>query len=64
MNDYDYFTLSYDPNPSGRFRTVDQGYWFAKSVTGHVGDGLTPQDALAHLVISMAKDLKDYQDGE
>lgn len=59
MKDYEYFTLQYDPNPSGRFREIHQGYWYAKAITGQDGDGLTPQDAMANLIISMAKALKN-----
>lgn len=55
MKDFEYFEIRYDPNPSGRFRDINQGYWYAKSITGHDGDGLTPQDAMASLIIALAK---------
>lgn len=61
MNDWEHFTLQYDPNPSGRYRDTGQGYWAAKTDLGYIGDGPTPEAALAALVIEMSKALRDAE---
>lgn len=62
--DWEYFKLQYDPNPSGRFRDISQGYWVAYAEPGYDGDGLTPLDAMANLVIAMSKALVEERNPE
>ena len=57
MKDYQYFKLEYDPNPSGRYADIRQGYWYAYAQPGYDGDGLTPEAAMASLIIQMSKAL-------
>jgi len=64
-NRWDYFKLQYDPEPSGRFRDIQQGYWACSAVDGNYdGDGLTPLDAMGACMVMMAKALIEYQKRE
>jgi hypothetical protein len=53
-----YFTLEFDPNPSDKYVA---GYWYAYAEPGYDGDGLTPEAAMAALIIEMAKALMDSE---
>lgn len=61
LQDWQHFTLQFDPNPSGRYRDTGLGYWAAKSDLGYIGDGPTPETALAALVIEMSKALREQE---
>lgn len=58
---WEMFSLQYDPEPSGRYQDIRQGYWIAKSLAGFDGDGLTPEAAMASLINSMTQHLLELK---
>ena len=58
LRSWEHFTLQYAPEPSGKYKNTSNPtpYWFARADDSECsGDGVTPMDAMADLIVSMSQ---------
>ena len=58
MRSWEYFSLQFDPEPSGRYPF---GYWICSAKPDYNGCGATPVEAMVECIIAMSKALIGYE---